>query len=270
MKKRYVFILVFFLIVLMAVFRLLKIGGSLIADNVSFTNVEKGSFRQEYQTSATISGIKHYYYYNGLITDCSHEVNDFINNDEVLLTYLNSENRKTDLKSTVSGYITELSGNRVTVCDLDYRLICYLPADKFDLLKDETECLFEYGKNTYSAKIISRKDMGEKRAGQTVYQVMLKPDNQENFKLNRQGNLIIPLETVSNVLKVDRRAVLEDTEGCYLLDADWINDMDHPEKYRINIEVLMADDSTAVIGGAGLENRRVCIMNDDLKAVLHD
>ena len=270
MKKRYVFILVFFLIVLMAVFRLLKIGSSLIADNVSFTNVEKGSFRQEYQTSATISGIKHYYYYNGLITDCSHEVNDFINNDEVLLTYLNSENRKTDLKSTVSGYITELSGNRVTVCDLDYRLICYLPADKFDLLKDETECLFEYGKNTYSAKIISRKDMGEKRAGQTVYQVMLKPDNQENLKLNRQGNLIIPLETVSNVLKVDCRAVLEDTEGCYLLDADWINDMDHPEKYRINIEVLMADDSTAVIGGAGLENRRVCIMNDDLKAVLHD
>lgn len=270
MKKRYVFVLVFFLIVLMAVFRLLKIGGSLIADNVSFTNVEKGSFRQEYQTSATISGIKHYYYYNGLITDCSHEVNDFINNDEVLLTYLNSENRKTDLKSTVSGYITELSGNRVTVCDLDYRLICYLPADKFDLLKDETECLFEYGKNTYSAKIISRKDMGEKRAGQTVYQVMLKPDNQENFKLNRQGNLIIPLETVSNVLKVDRRAVLEDTEGCYLLEADWINDMDHPEKYRINIEVLMADDSTAVIGGAGLENRRVCIMNDVLKAVLHD
>lgn len=270
MKKRYVFVLIFLLIILSAVFRLLRIGSSLIAENVSFTYVERGTFRQEYKTNALITGTNHYYYFNGFITDCSHEVNDYVNADDILLTYLNGENKKAELKSKVSGYITELSEGRVTICDLEYRLVCYLPTDKFDLLKDDAQCLFEYGEENCWARIISKRELGERRAGKTVFQVVMEPEKQEHLKLNRQGNLTIPLESVNNVLLVDRNAVMEDTNGCYLLESEWINDMDHPDRYRIDVEVLMADEISAVLSGVGLENRKVCIMNDDLKAVLND
>ena len=270
MKKRYVFVLIFSLVILITVFRLLKIGGSLIAENVSFTYVERGSFRQEYRTNAIITGANHHYYFNGLVSDCKHEINDFVESDEILLTYINSENKKTELKSSVSGYITDISGGKVTVCDLSYSLICYLPSDKFDLVKEGSECLFEYGTVIYPATVVSKKDLGERRAGQTVYQITLVPEKREHLKLNRQGNLTIPLETVNDVLKVDRKALLEDAQGCYLLDENWIDDMDHPEKYRISVEVIMADETTAVVSGAGVENRKVCIMDDRLKAVLND
>ena len=270
MKKKTGIILFLILLLSLTAFLLIRISGSLITDNVSFTFVERGSFRKEYRTSAVIKGINHYYYFNGIITDCTYEENDFIEAGQVILTYLNGENKKTELKSTVSGYLTELSAGRVVVCDQDYRLVCYLPADKYDLLSDDAVCLFEYGDESCEAKVSDRKDLAEKRAGQTVYQVTLEPEIKDDLKLNRQGNLTIPLKAVSNVLKVDRKALVEDAEGYYLMDSAWINSIGNPERYRIRVEVIMADENTAVINGVELENRKVCIIDDNLKAVLDD
>ena len=125
-------------------------------DSVSFTYVEKGSFRQEYHTYGTVNGHQHFYYYNGIIVSVSHSEGDYLEADTVILEYLNRENEKTELKNDTAGFLTEIGADMVTITDRNYYLASRIPLDKYRLVTEGTVCMFNNGTENIRATVTGK------------------------------------------------------------------------------------------------------------------
>ena len=269
MKKKIVIALTVMVLIVLTVY-LRNIGMDMLLVNVEYATVERGSFTQQYQTNATVTGHRHRYFFNGVLTSLKHYERDYVEENEVLLEYLDVENKKKELKSTVRGYVTAVDGNGAEVCDLDLFLECYLPSEKYRQVKEETVCLFKTGNMEVKATVSQRNGYGIKKNDRVYHRITLRLESADGMNLNEQGNLIIPLQSLNDVLTVDKRALLKNDEGYSLLMAEWIDDLNHTEKYRVKVNVEAINDSVAVVSGENLENMKVCIISDELKELLND
>ena len=267
MKKKYLILIIIPVIIICCAIILRNMGNTLLLDSVSFTYVEKGSFRQEYRTYATVNGHQHFFYFNGIIDNCSRCEGDFIEADSVILEYLSQEGEKTELKSDVAGFIAEINGNRVTVTDRNYYLTARLPLDKYSLVTEGMVCMFSQG---IRATVTGKESYRISENGRTYGGITLSLENTDGLLLYQQASLIIPLNTVNDVLTVKREALWERNDGYYLLKAEWVNSKNDIDRYLVKVRVMMADDETAVITGMDIENMKVCIVDDTLKGLLND
>ena len=270
MKKKYLFLIIIPVIIVCCIIILKNMGNTLLLDSISFTVVERGSFRQEYHSYATVKGDLHYFYFNGIIDNCSHSEGDYIEADSVILEYLNREGEKTELKSDTAGFISEINTGRVTVTDRNYHLVARIPLDKYHLIADGTVCLFSRGTESIKATVNGKKLYRINDNGRTYGIITLTLDNSEGLLLQQQGSLIIPLNTISDVLTVEREALWEKSDGYYLLKADWLNSKDDISHYLVKVKVMMSDDEVAVVTGLDIENLKVCIIDETLKGLLDD
>ena len=117
---------------------------------------------------------------------------------------------------------------------------------------------------------VTRDSFRQQEASQNTASIILDLESSEGLLLNQKGNLTIPLQSVSDVWTVKREALLERSEGYYLLRADWVNRKDRRDKYLVKVKVEMADDQKAVISGIGIENLKVCVIDDMLKELIDD
>ncbi len=270
MKKKHLIIIIAAALIIIVMLVLRTIGNTLMMDSISFTEVSMDSFQQQYKTTATVKGHLHSYYYNGIVTECCFTVGDWLEADSVILKYLDGENRECELKSETAGIIRELSGNCVTVEDTNYYLEASLPLDRFFLVSEETVCLFSSSSSSLRATVTAKSHYRQQDASRNTAAIILQLESSEGLLLNQKGNLTIPLRTVNDVWTVRREALLERNDGYYLLKADWVNRKDQREKYLIKVKVEMADDQRAVISGIGIENLKVCIIDNLLKELIDD
>ncbi len=270
MKKKHLIILAVIALIVIAVLVLRSIGNELLMDSISFTEVSQDSFRQQYRTTATVRGHLHSYYFNGIIKECGVFTGEPVRKDDLILKYLDGENRECELRSETNGIIREITGNCVIIEDRDLYLAASLPLDRFFLVNEGTVCLFTPSSGSIRATVTSKSQCRQQEGSQNMAEITLKLESQEGLLLNQKGNLVIPLQSVNDVWTVKRAALLERSDGYYLLKAEWLEKKESRDKYLVRVKVEMADDEKAVISGIGIENLKVCMINDMLKELISD
>ena len=270
MKKKHLIILIVIALIIIVMLVLRTIGNALMMDSISFTEVTQDSFRQQYKTTATVKGHLHSCYFNGLVTECPVSLGDWVEADSVILKYLDGENRECELKSDTAGIIREITGNCVIIEDGNLYLLAAVPLDRFFLINEGTSCLFSASSSSIRATVKAKSHSRQQEASQNTASIILDLESSEGLLLNQKGNLTIPLQSVSDVWTVKREALLERSDGYYLLKADWVNRKDRRDKYLVKVKVEMADDQKAVISGIGIENLKVCVIDDMLKELIDD
>lgn len=232
------------------------------------TQINIGSFQRNYKTFGTVSANLHRCFYDGLISSVNFKETDYLHKDDVILKYKDTEGNEKELKSEIDGYLHEITADSVQIYDSSYYLSVLLKEKYYDQLSLNSQHLFITDNREYLITVTGKKDYGIRRDDDTLYEVTFSFDSQDGLKLNQQGNVVITLNSLDNVLLVDRRAVYETVEGYYLLDAGWLDDPENMNYYLLRVNIIGSNEETAVVEGVNLEGRSVCIINETIRQVL--
>ena len=271
MKKKRLIIGAIVLIAILAVLTALThIGNNILLDNIEVTQVKLGSFQRNYKTYGTVTSNLHSFFYNGMISSVNYKETDYLHKDDVILKYKDPEGNEKELKSEIDGYLYSITADSVQIYDSSYYLTVLLKEKYYDQISLNSQHLFTTDSRDYLITVTGKKDYGIRRDGDTVYEVIFSFDTLENLKLNQQGNVTISLNSMDNVLLVDKRAVYETVNGYYLLDGQWLSEPDESGKYLIKVNIVGNDENNAVVEGVNLEGKSVCIINETIRKVLED
>ncbi len=249
---------------------LMSSGRQILTDSVSTTMVVNRHFTRMYETTGTVDSSLHHYYFSGCIISCGLSEGMYVPAGGVLLKYRNVKDKAVTLKSTVDGYVREVSDNRVTISDRDYYIVSRLPQDLSSVIRKGDEAVLEIN-GTRRALTVSRiGDCGKMIDGEVMFDVIFTPEDNENLKINQQGNVTILLDNYGSVPVVDRKAILSDEKGSFLLAEDWKDDPGGIDDYRIDIKIIAVNQEVAYISGMDIEGVTVCILSEQLKELIHD
>lgn len=266
-KKLQIVFLLLLSIVLMVV--LFNTGNRVLLESVETTEIVYDAFEEIFKTTAVVTGKAHFYYFQGYISEQNYKVGDRVFKDTIVLKYKDFDNKTNNLKVSIDGFITEVSNDRVVVVDDNYFLSCKLNSDYWSLVDEETEALFLTDDKPRLARYLGKSEYGYQIDELVYYDVYFSIEDRQGLKLNQQVNLSISLDKQTCLL-VDKRALLHDEKGDYLIDSGWLNDLNHLDKYRIDIKVLKFNEQFASISGIALEGKQVCIVDTAIKELLND
>lgn len=271
MKRKWIVIIAIAAVFTVAVILLLLFSGrTVLQQQVETTIIKQGSMVQQYKTTGTVCGRLHSYYFTGTIESCFRHEGDHVSSGSVLLKYRDVRNRVKTLKSSVSGYVTMIGSDHVEVCDSDYRVTVRLNQQQVSSMNIGDQALFTANGNKYLLTVDEIRRYGYQRDDEICFDVIMTIDDCEGLLANQQGNVTMELRRSDNVLTVDRRALLEDDRGSFLLQAGWIDDPGSPEDYRIDVTVISVNENEAQVSGIALENLEVCILSEQLRKLVYD
>ena len=268
MKRKIWIILILLLAITGCLTILLKSGNDILSQTIKTVTVEKGDFTKIYKSTATVTSQSHHHFYNGSITKLSCEKGDEVEEGTVLLEYLDIYNHKQVLKSETKGFVSDINSGCVTVNDDYYVIEALLDYDRFQLVKEGMNGIFNSGDQEILCTVISKNTYGVETGNRILYRVTLKPEDIGKLFYGQKGNLTFDLMTEHEVLIVDKQAVIEKEDGFYLLPATWLNILNDINGQLLRIEVLDSNDSVVKINAAGVENIEVCLIDTYLKGFL--
>jgi len=268
--RRKAFLVAAGVIILLFMIILFRQGTDLLKENVETVTVEKGCFQTVYKTWATVKGKRHTVYFNGMITSCELNYGSKITKDQLILTYLDEKGDKKQLKSSYNGFLEEVTSGYVTIYEDDYYLSAFLKDSLVSKIKKGSEAVYEKDGKLFLVRVDDISEYGLKDGNDILFEVKLICEKKDGWKINEKGNLKIILERFDDVLTVDKRALYEDEKGFYLISESWLTSFQNVDKYRLDVEVLMTNDSQAMIQGVGIENAVVCILNEEIRGLMND
>ncbi len=239
-------------------------GSALIEDTVI---VRYESFQANYKTLASVQSECTYLYYSGNVTKVVGKIGQKVEEGDVILEYEDYDDKKKSLKSTTTGYLLAINDGVVEISETPFYLQCYLPLEIISQLKAGQLAAYQNEEDLKQAEITFIGEVGVNKSGQTLYLVELSYDDE--LTLYQQVTLTFQLESQDGYV-VSREAVLSDEEGYYLLKSGFYETLSNKEDYRIDIEVLLVNDSDALIEGVQLLDQEVCVLSSTLQEVLLD
>ncbi len=270
MKKKKLLAACAGLTVLVIMVILSNIGSELFTDSISLVQIRTETYEQKYRTYGTVSAQLHSCFYNGMITSIDKNERDQLKVDDVILKYRDSDDKERELKSEINGYLYAINPDCVQIYDSVYYLSVLLREEYFDMVAIGSEGLFSVNGHDYLITARQKNDYGIIRNGTVMYEVIFDFDSQEKLKLNQQGNVTLLMGKQEGVSVIDRNALLENSDGYYLLDSSWLKDTGNMQKYLRKVEVSTIDDEVAVIEGTDLENRQFCVIDENIRSLLAD
>ncbi|HPW53133.1 MAG TPA: hypothetical protein PK631_02045 [Erysipelotrichaceae bacterium] len=237
----------------------------IIEENIEIVEVKRDIFTYDYKTFGIVDSKSHYLFFNGYIKTIYKKMTEGVKKNDRLISYVNEHGSSKDLLSDIDGFIYRIENNCITIKDLDYFIVVELAYEKYILLKENDSCFIVVNGNSFSAAVIEKVRYDNQ---DDKYKVIIKTDYKELI-FSQHVNVIFYLQQKEG-LTVDKRALNHDSEGYYLIDEKFKDELKSLQKYRIDIEVIMSNDKLALISAIGLENRKVCILSDYLKEFLGD
>jgi hypothetical protein len=237
----------------------------LIENNIELVEVKRSTFIYDYKTFGIVDSKSHYLFFNGYIKNIYKTTGDEIKKKDKILSYVNEYGNNRDLLSEVDGFIYQVENNCITIKDLDYFVIVELTYEKYSLIKENDTCFIGINDNYYQAKVIEKVKYDNQ---DNRYRIIIKTDYDELI-FSQHVNVSFHLQQKEG-LTVDKRAINQDSDGYYLIDEMFKDELNNLEKYRIPIKVLMSNEDVALISATGLENKKVCILSESLKEFLSD
>jgi len=253
-------ILIGCMVILLTLIFIFIMGRKSLDVSLEKTTVFKGNFEVKYQTIGYVNSKKHYVYVNDFVNALYVEKGQYVKKGDKLFD-------KT--VSSVNGYVEDINEYVITIRDEEFYIEAYLPYEKFILLKKNTKYLFVSNEIAYNIELKNKYYLGVEKNNVVLYRVSFQIDNIEDLIFNQSGNIIISITDISDCLMVDKRAVLNDSKGNYLLNAKFNDNFDVVSN-RVDIKVLMQNDDYAYISGVGIENMNVCILDDATKRLVND
>ena len=235
---------------------------------VNTVTVRKGNFSEHYSLAGQIRGNQHYLYFKGYIDKINCHMTDYLEKDKVILTYLDQENQSQQLKSSVNGFVEAIEADHVIMTDTDYYLEVMIPQSQMTLIKKDTEVSFTSEKKQYSGKVKTVNRYGQQISDTICYPAVIVLDNRDSLNLNQKGLAVFTVKKYEDVFLVDRLAIWESKGGFFLVDKDIENDPDNYSEYLIPVEVVASDQKESVVTGEMLENREVCIIDENVRRIL--
>ena len=270
MKRRILFIgaaVIFLLIVFLLV---ASSGQKIIDESIQTTMIVNREFVRQYKTTGTVSSRIHSYYFIGNVTACDLQEGTYVTNGGLLLRYNNINNEAVDLRSSVNGFVKEIGGDRVTVADTSYYIVSQFTNDVIEQLAEGDQAIFHSNDTDYLMQISSISSYGRFMDDAVYYEVVFIPEEREKLKLNQQGNVTVSLKRYGAVPVVNRKAVMNDDKGSYLIRASWLKEAGDVDDYRIDVKVVAVNEELAYVSGIDIEGEEVCILSDELKKVIYD
>ncbi|MBR0138586.1 MAG: hypothetical protein IJM15_09260 [Erysipelotrichaceae bacterium] len=256
------------LIAVAAILSVLFLPGKGLSETVEITEVKTGDFQYRKEVSAAVNGQSHQLYFPGNIIEVSKNEGEEIRKSETILTYVDAYGNKKRLTSSVSGMIVRIENGMVTVKDLNLYLYCQIDLETRNRLSVGSTHMFTSAGKHYHASVISLPKLGFNQNNRLMFEIILDIEDKGDLLIGQSGILTLDLGSEKSVLLVEKKALLNDGKGYYLLEKGYVEDPKNMEKYRLNVEVLNWDETRAVIRGTGLEAVEVCIFSDDLKELI--
>lgn len=268
MKKKVLLTAVTVITLLSVITVFLSASKKTVLNGIEETEVYRGSFQRQKKITAQIESGIHLYYFPGNIIEVYRNIGDEVKNKECILKYSDMYGNSKKLLSSTKGIITEISAGQVKVNDNCYYVSSYVDIETRNRLKLNSQHLFKTYNETLLTELDYVSSFGQKLNNQLLFEIRLNIIRGGNVLLKQQGTLMLNLEEMKDVLMVDKRALLKDEQGYYLLDCLWLEDADNISRYRIDVRVLESDDRTAVIDGIDIENQRVLVLSENIKELL--
>ncbi len=266
MKRKILISIIAFLIV--TIILTLIFSDSLLKGKVSYCQVNYGKLDKQYSMVATVNSNEHYQFFNGNIKSINYSLNDKISKDSIILEYYDVYDKVQKLKSEYDGHLIEFSSNYVKIIDSNHYLQLEVKQEIYQQLDENTTLVYLSGDNYFLASFISKSDKAIEKDGQLLFVVKFKPETND---LLLSQNVIVKFTIESEYgLIVDSKAILQDDQGDYLLDQDYVNDISNADAHKIRIKVVYDDGSNSLIEAVGLENLTVCIVDDTLRQVIEN
>lgn len=237
---------------------------------VEITEVYLGNFEEIVRTVAVVDGKGHEIYFPGNIIERVKDKNDYVQKGEKIAVCQDIYGKRKNVTSPVDGYVEEISAASALIREKEVFLRCEVELTVRNELKCGSEHLFTSQGMHYLARIRSISSFGQRVNGRLCFEIILDVENPESLYHQQTGELVLELGTRKDVLLVDRKALMKDESGYFLLERGYIDDPGNPEKYRRNIEIVAVDDGKAWIRGLMLENMEVCVLSKELKEILDD
>ena len=237
----------------------------LIEKNIETVEVKRGNFIYDYKTYGIVNSKNHHFFFNGYIKNVYKNIGEEVKEKEKVISYINEYGKSKDLLSEVDGFVYQIENNCVTIKDLDYFVVVELIYEKFVLIKEDDICFIGINNNYYEAIVIEKVKYDNQ---DNKYKVIIKT-NYDDLIFSQHVNVTFHLQQKEGLI-VDKRALNYDSDGYYLIDETFKEELKNLEKYRINVDVIMSNDNVALISAIGIENRKVCIISNYLKEFLRD
>ncbi len=225
------------------------------------------SFEANYKTLASVQSDSAYLYYSGNVTKVVGKVGQKVEDGDVILEYEDYDSKKKSLKSTTTGYLLSVGEAMVEISETPFYLQCYLPWEIVSQLKEGQMAVYQNDEDLKQAEITFISEVGVNKNGQTLYLVELSFDDE--LTLYQQVTLTFQLEQQDGYV-VAKEAILSDEDGYYLLKSGYFETLSNIEDYRIDINVLLVNDSDALSEGVQLLDEGVCVFTSGLQEVLLD
>ena len=264
MKKRLrIFLIILFCGVVLVV-TLLSVGKKAITIDAQTTNVVLRDYQPVYQTVGSVKATEHHHFIVGTIINLMVAKGETVKVGTVLAVYQDGYGKKKKLTSQYTGVVTSIDVQEIIVTGNDYYIQAAFPMDIADQLQINDQALFT-SRKPYEANVTAISNQITIEDGSSRLNVSFKLSASEGLRLGQRGLVKVFLPVSHQVTVVAKAAVIEDENGPLLVLADWLNDIDNVDRYKLKVKIVQADDDWVVVEGIGLQNQAVIIWDESLK-----